>query len=79
MIRVAVEGIDGNRLHDAGPAVVKDDGSEVGSAVEGEERAGVKEVPGVMPVPVPYIRARLESQSGDERGDFSHQVRSGCR
>ncbi len=70
MSRVAVEGVDGDRLHDTGPAVVKDDGGEVGSAVEGEERAGVEKVPCMITVPIPCVRARLESQTRDKRGDF---------
>jgi hypothetical protein len=49
----------------------------VGSAVEGEERAGVEEVPCVISFRVPLIRARLDSKGGDERGNFSRQVRSG--
>jgi hypothetical protein len=36
-----VEGVDGNRFHDAGPAVTKDDGGKMGAAVEGDEGARV--------------------------------------
>ena len=55
-----MEGVDGNRFHDAGPAVAKDDGGKMGAAVEGEERAGVQKPPCVIVVRVPWIR--LESK-----------------
>ncbi len=59
-----MEGIDGSRLHDAGPAVAKDYGGKMGAAVEGDERAGVQKLPCVISVRVPWIR--LESKGGDE-------------
>jgi hypothetical protein len=44
--------------------------------VKGGERAGLEKLPCVILIPS-RIRSRLESKSGDERGDFSRQIRSG--
>ncbi len=71
-----MESVGDSRFHDAGPAVVEQNRGELGPAVEGEERGGVKGLSRVIPFCIARIRLRLESESGDEIGHLCSQVGS---